>query len=200
MLVLCEKIYRPVSNASHFNRGATPVLAIAARATTGFSGVPMSGDGLAPSSTQRAFGGFEPPLQALKNAPHRGSVFHTRHLHTPRTATRAKGQAEKTLRGPRRSTGYPYQHQYRHRSNDSLDTRCLCCSRGPRRVFSAEGPSHAMRCEGCGGGRVMNARPVGQRCLALAKRSGPAQPKALPGPSVEGASAARTQEHRKNPE
>ena len=47
----------------------------------------------------------------------------------------------------------------------------------------------------------MNARPTGQRCLALAKGRDLAQPKAQAScPVSEGASAARTAEHLKNPE
>ncbi len=57
--------------------------------------------------------------------------------------------------------------------------------RGPRRVFLAGGPSHAKLCEGCGGGRVMNARRR-QRCLALAKGFDVAPPKALPGSCLRG--------------
>jgi hypothetical protein len=68
-----------------------------------------------------------------------------------------------------------------------------------RRVFLALAPPHASACEGCGGGRAMNAaegvslsacsEPVTRRC----RRRG----RCL---CSRGASAARTQEHLKNPE
>ena len=40
-----------------------------------------------------------------------------------------RGTAEKTLRGPRRSTRYTYHDQYTHRSNNSPGMHCLCCLR-----------------------------------------------------------------------
>ena len=98
------------------NRGATPMRADAACATPGFYGAPVSGTG---SHLRRHFSLSleESPLQALKNAPV-GSVFHTRHLHTPRTLTRAWGKPKKpsAFRGEanatltRSSKHYPYHN------------------------------------------------------------------------------------------
>ncbi|MGA9140285.1 MAG: hypothetical protein WBZ29_08675, partial [Methanocella sp.] len=58
-------------------------------------------------------------------------------------------------------------------STDSPDTHSRCCSRGPRRIFLAEGPSHAKLCEGCGGGRAMNAAEGALLSACEALRSAP---------------------------
>ena len=109
----------------------------------GFSGAPASRTGShprRPCSHSLA----ESPSQALKNALR--SVFHPRHLRTPRTATRARGKPQK-----------PYSR--RERSTGSRTGNCFCESHyGVAVAGGFQGISPAAA--GCGDGEAVDADEV----------------------------------------
>ena len=117
----------------------------------------------------------ESPLQALKNAPVGQRFSHPPPPH-PSHADACYGASRKNP--PPSAEKYTLLLPKGAKEGPSIPAIVLVsiaiaspAVRGG--FFWPKAPSTLSACEGCGGGRAMNARPVGQRCLALAKRSEP---------------------------
>ncbi len=159
------------------NRGATPVLAIARTSYSGF--LRCSGVG----RRARTFVGptrlrlVEPPLQALKNAP-KGQRFshppppHPSHSYRvragkPKKPSAFRGEAHASLANTRICIDLMI-----------VLIRVACTAPRSAEGFSGRRPLARAAVRGVRRRPGNERAPEGQRCLALAKRSGLAQPKA----------------------
>ena len=178
----------------------------AACATPGFYGAPVSGVGLAPSSTLLAIArriSFASPEKRAQRA-----AFFTPATSAPLAQLRVRegkpkkpsafrGEANATL--TRRSKHYPY-HNRTGIDPILVPVRIVFTALAVRGgFFWPLAPQHASACEGCGGGRAMNASH--RRALLSACEAMGSWPQRSAGRFLrEGASAARTAQHLKNPE